>query len=89
MISQQLLDAVVRQAEQGGLDDALIAALRSAHPGISFTWCFDDDIVANARAVVEKPTFNIYLVDSCEHCSVLTNDLDSASGMVLAEVFPD
>ncbi len=89
MISQALLDEVISQTEQSVLDDALIARLREAHPGISFTWCFDDDIVANAKAVVEKPTFKIYLVDSSDHCSVLTNCTDSASGMVLAEICPD
>ncbi len=89
MISQALLDEVVSQAEQAVLDDALIASLRAAHPGVSFTWCFDDDVVAIARPVVEREKFNIYLVNSTDHCSVLTNDPASAGGMVLAEVLPD
>ena len=89
MISQALLDDVVSQAEQAVLDDALIARLRAAYPGVSFTWCFDDDVVVSARAIVEREKFKVYLVNSTEHCSVLTNDLDSAGGMVLAEVLPD
>lgn len=89
MISQGLLDDVIRQAEEGVLDDALIARLRSAHPGVHFTWCMDDDIVVNARPVAERPGFNLYLVNSSDHCSTLTNDTDGASGIVLAEVIAD
>ncbi|MNG26589.1 hypothetical protein D3C84_1116000 [compost metagenome] len=89
MISQDLLDAVIRQAEQGAIDDALIAGLRSAHPGAHFTWCMDDDIVVNAKPVATRPGFNVYLVNSSDHCSVLTNDCAAASGIVLAEIIPD
>lgn len=89
MISQQLLDDVIRRAEAGVLDDALIASLRAAHPGVHFTWCMDDDIVVNARPLVERPRFNLYLVNSSAHCSVLSNDCESASGVVLAEVIAD
>ncbi|MCC6076269.1 DUF6129 family protein [Pseudomonas sp. GCM10022188] len=89
MISQQLLDDVVQRAEEGVLDDALIGRLRSAHPGVHFTWCMDDDIVVNAKPLVERPGFNLYLVNSSDHCSVLTNDCASASGIVLAEIIAD
>jgi hypothetical protein len=89
MISQAVLDDVVRQAEESVLDDALIASLRSANPGVHFTWCMDDDIMVNAKPVVERPRFNIYLVNSSDHCSVLSNDPEAASGIVLAEVIPD
>lgn len=89
MISQAVLDDVIRQAEEGVLDDALIARLRNTNPGVHFTWCMDDDIMVNAKPLVERPGFNIYLVNSTDHCSVLTNDTESASGIVLAEVIPD
>ena len=89
MISQAVLDDVVRQAEESVLDDALIASLRSANPGVHFTWCMDDDIMVNAKPVVERPRFNLYLVNSSDHCSVLSNDPEAASGIVLAEVIPD
>ena len=89
MISQAVIDDVVRQTEEGVLGDALIASLRSANPGVHFTWCMDDDIMVNAKPLVERPRFNLYLVNSTDHCSVLTNDSESASGIVLAEVIPD
>lgn len=89
MISQDLLDAVIRQAEQSVLGEPLLASLRQAHPGAHFTLCMDDDIVVNARPVATRPGFNVYLVNAGEHCLVLTNDLDAASGIVLAELIPD
>lgn len=89
MISQDLLDAVIRQAEHASLGEALLASLRQAHPGAHFTLCMDDDIVVNAKPVATRPAFNVYLVNASEHCLVLTNDLDAASGIVLAELIPD
>ncbi|NHN79015.1 hypothetical protein HA520_17300 [Azotobacter chroococcum] len=89
MISQTLLDDVIRQAEQGALDESLLASLRAAHPGVHFTCCMDDDIAVNAKPVAERPGFNVYLVNSSDHCSVLSNDLGSASGIVLAEIIED
>ncbi|EWC39827.1 hypothetical protein GFL09_03895 [Pseudomonas stutzeri] len=89
MISQTQLDAVIHQAESGPLDEALLARLRSAHPGVHFTCCLDDDVVVNAKPIAERPGFNVYLVNSSQHCSVLSNDLDAASGIVLAEVIAD
>ncbi|MBV2133101.1 hypothetical protein KRX52_09835 [Pseudomonas sp. MAP12] len=89
MLSQDLLDAVIRQTEQSVIDDALLARLRSAHPGAHFTACMDDDIAANAKPVATRPGFNLYLVNSSDHCLALTNDLDAASGIVLAEIIPD
>ena len=89
MISQEQLDDVIARAEQGPLGVPLLASLRQAHPGAHFTLCMDDDIVVNARPVAERPGFNVYLVNSSEHCLVLTNDLDAASGVVLAEIIPD
>jgi hypothetical protein len=89
MISQAVLDDVIRQAEEGVLDDALISRLRSAHPGVHFTLCMDDDIMVNAKPLSQRAGFNLYLVNSSDHCSVLTNDCAAASGIVLAEIIPD
>lgn len=86
MIDQSLLDSVILATEESGLDEALIARLRGNYPGVHFTCCSDDDIAANARAVAEREAFNVYLVNSSSHCSVLTNDPDTASGIVLAYV---
>ncbi|HEX8545063.1 MAG TPA: DUF6129 family protein [Pseudomonas sp.] len=86
MIEPHQLDRVILAVEENGLDEALIARLRGEHPGVHFTCCSDDDIAASARAVAERPAFNVYLVNSSSHCLALTNDLDAASGMVLAYI---
>jgi hypothetical protein len=39
-----------------------------------------------AKPYMEKDSFNIYLVDSRDHCASLTTDDANASGLVIAEV---
>jgi len=88
MIEQAQLDKIVQVVEKAGLSEALIVSLREYFPGVHFTYCLDDDIAAG-KPVVSRDTFNIYLVDSSNHCSSLTSALESASGLVLAEVIND
>lgn len=88
MIARAELEDVVALVELKGLSEALLHELRERFPGQHFTWCMDDDINAG-KPVVTREHFAIYLVDSRDHCSCLTSDLDSASGMVLAEIIAD
>lgn len=85
MIKQELLDAVVARIESGEINEQNVAALRSEFPGTHFTWCMDDDI-GMEKPVVERPAFNLYLVDGQVHCLKLTTDMNAASGIVIAEV---
>lgn len=89
MITQLQLDEVIGVAEQEPITDALLVRLRAAYPDIHFTRCLDDEVSVNAKPAVERASFNVYLVNSSSHCSVLTNDLASASGIVLAEIIED
>ncbi|WP_075185649.1 DUF6129 family protein [Teredinibacter haidensis] len=84
MIEQTELDMVVAHIHANGLSDNILPAIREEFPGRYFTYCTEDDIHAG-KPVVEEDAFAIYLVDSREHCSKLTNDLDVASGFVIAE----
>ncbi len=88
MLDQSTVDGVIATVSDQGLSEATIATLRQQFEGAHFTYCMEDDI-GDARAYRECDGFNIYLVDSSDHCSVLTRELDGASGMVLAEVIPD
>ena len=88
MIACAELEGVVALVEQKGLSEALLQELRERFPGKHFTWCMDDDI-NTGKPVVAREHFAIYLVDSHDHCSCLTSDLDAASGMVLAEIITD
>jgi len=82
------VDRVIEVVNAQGLSEATVSTLREQFSGTHFTYCMDDDI-GDARAYRECGGFNIYLVDSQDHCSVLTREVEGASGMVLAEVFDD
>lgn len=88
MIAVTELDAIVQWVEQNGLSEQVVVQLREQFPGTHFTYCLDDDI-NSARPVAQRDTFALYLVDSSDHCSCLTTDPDTASGVVLAEIVPD
>ncbi|MFC3608351.1 DUF6129 family protein [Stutzerimonas tarimensis] len=89
MINQAQLDEVIRTVEQASLDETLLTRLRAAYPGVHFNTCMDDDVSVNAKPYAERAGFNVYLVNSANHCSTLTNDPDIASGVVLAEIIED
>lgn len=88
MITAELLVDVATHLERCGVSEASIAALRGTHKGVHFTYCMDDDIVVT-KPVLQRSTFNLYLVDSRDHCSGLTSDTGVASGVVVAEVLPE
>ena len=88
MIAAAELDAILQQVEQQGLSELMVSQLRGRFPGMHFTYCMDDDINSE-KPVATGQGFALYLVDSREHCSCLTTDLEVASGIVLAEVIPD
>ena len=88
MIAAAELDAILQQVEQHGVSEAMVGQLRLRYPGMHFTYCMDDDI-NSGKPVAIREGFALYLVDSREHCSCLTTDLEVASGVVLAEVVAD
>lgn len=87
MITQQDLDAIVSLVEQKGLSEMLIGELRGQYD-YHFTYCMDDDMDAHTPAIA-KEHFNVYFVNSADHCASLTKDIDHASGFVLAEVIDE
>ncbi|MDJ0738519.1 MAG: DUF6129 family protein [Gammaproteobacteria bacterium] len=85
MISPEALDAVGSWLQQRGGDAGMERDLRAAFPDLHFTFCLDDDVIADTPAS-ELPGFNLYLVDSSSHCLSLTTDPEAASGLVVAEL---
>jgi hypothetical protein len=67
---------------------ANLSELRKQYPAIHFTYCMDDDL-PNNTPVIERKYFNLYLIDGREHCLCLTNDYDTATGIVVAEIIAD
>ena len=85
MISPERLEQVTVVVERAGLNDQTLSALRGTFKDIHLTYCMDDDI--GIREPVRRAKgFNVYLVDGQDHCMRFTNDQDTATGLVLAEV---
>ncbi len=84
MIDPALIEKLADALEGQGLDEAAIAALRAAHPGLHFTLCSDEDVPARLDPVAQRSGFNVYLVDAGEHCVKFTTEPEQASGLVLA-----
>jgi len=84
-MTQDQAEAVATLALHGGVTDATLGRLRGLYPGIHLTLCRDDD-VHGAAPLLEYPGLNVYLVDGRNHCLTLTHDLDTATGLLLAEV---
>ena len=88
MMNAMQLAQISHYLENSGINEASVAALRTQFSGCHFTFCMDDDIVA-AKPVLQRPSFNLYLVDSRNHCSTLTQDFATASGVVIAETIAE
>lgn len=89
MITEQILDDICVAARAQVIGEEMLLELRKQYPEIHFSWCFEDDIGATAKPYREDSGFNLYLVNSQDHCSKLSNDPAGASGVVLAEVLDD
>lgn len=88
MISHETVLRVADRLTTEGVDEAVIADLRKDFTELHFTYCSDDDI-PNHNPVFGQDLFNLYLVDGREHCMCLTEDLNAATGIVVAEIYQD
>lgn len=88
MITQLQLELIARQAKASPVSETVVDQLRGSFSDIHFTYCMDDDVVA-ATPVYQDEAFNLYLIDSRNHCLCFTQDMDEATGVVLAEIEED
>jgi hypothetical protein len=88
MITTEQVTAIAVKIEALGVDETTVSALRQQYQLIHFTYCMDDDL-PNNTPIIEHKGFNLYLIDGREHCLCLTNDYDTATGIVIAETVPD
>jgi len=77
--------AIAGAAQKHGISEATMPRLRGLFDGVHLTWCNDDD-VQGVDPVLQVPGLNVYLVDGRSHCLALTEDLQAATGLLLAEV---
>ncbi|HAF45139.1 MAG: hypothetical protein A2100_00090 [Sideroxydans sp. GWF2_59_14] len=80
---QQIADAAT---SIGTLNDAALESLKKNWPDLRFTFCNDDDMPARLPPALQGGKFNVYLVGGGEHCLSLTQDIEQAIGVVLAQV---
>jgi hypothetical protein len=85
VISSEQLVQIGKVASEMPLSESMVGQLRCSFPGIHFTYCMDDDL-AEATPVLTAPAFNLYLIDSRNHCLSFTSNLAVASGVVVAEI---
>jgi len=88
MIRQQTLAQIAAKIEETGVDESVITRLRADYPKLHFTYCSDDDILDH-EPVLARDAFNLYLIDGRDHCLCLTHDFESATGVVVAEIYPE
>jgi hypothetical protein len=88
MITTVQVTAIAVKIEALGVDETTVSALRQQYQPIHFTYCMDEDL-PNNTPIIEHKGFNLYLIDGREHCLCLTNDYDTATGIVIAETVPD
>jgi hypothetical protein len=84
MIAPALIEQLADRLEGQSLDEAAVAALRAACPGLHLTVCDDDDVPARLAPAARRAGFNVYLVDAGEHCVKFTTEPAHASGLVFA-----
>lgn len=89
MISQEMVNTIAETLQAVDyLDEEAVNALRKTYEGVHFTYCSDDDI-SEVSPVVEHEGFNLYLVNGQNHCLSMTKNFDVATGVVVAEVYPE
>jgi len=84
MISPGQLQQIRDQADALGLSEGVISSLRQTWPGLSFTWCSENDIPARLTPQTAGEGYDLYLVSGAEHCVAFTDHLEAATGVVLA-----
>lgn len=85
MIAQAEIERIGELLADTVLDDGAIDRLRSQFPDIHFTHCMDDD-VCGVSPSLRTAGFNLYLIDSRDHCLALTQDREIATGILVAEL---
>lgn len=70
--------------------DPTTASLRRRFPDLHFTECSEDDISPRYHAAFTVEGFDLYLITGATgHCLELTNDSESATGILVASKVDD
>lgn len=78
------------QVGEATLLDARAASLRQRFPDLHFTECSEDDVSPLYQPALSVERYDLYMISgSTGHCLALTNDLDAATGIVIAAKVDD
>ena len=88
MIRSEVLSEIGSWLGEQSFGSGIEFELRERFPELHFTYCSDDDVISS-HPVYEHNAFNLYLIDSSEHCLCFTQDMDQATGIVVAEIEDD
>jgi hypothetical protein len=70
--------------------NARIALLRQRFPELHFSECGEDEVSPRYPPALSMECYDLYLISGASgHCLALTNDLDSATGILLAAKVDD
>ena len=70
--------------------DASAAGLRRRFPELHFSECSADDVSPRAKPVFNLDAYDLYLISGATgHCLSLTNDFDTATGILVAAKVDD
>lgn len=84
-MTEEQIDAIDRSVAQlQASNRPLIAGLRELFPGVVFVRCPASDM--EGRPVRAGDRHRLYLLDRSETCIRLTDELDTADGVVIAEL---
>lgn len=83
-LTADALDQIRTLLEGEGSAAERIANLRKAFPGVSLTRCDASDMDTETP-VLETPGFDVYLIDTSEHCARITTQPEAATGLIVAE----
>ncbi len=83
-IATTALDDIRLLLEGDGSVAERIASLRRAFPGLSLTRCDASDMDTETP-VLQTAGFDVYLIDTSEHCVRITTQPEAANGLILAE----
>ncbi|MBS1211529.1 MAG: uncharacterized protein H6R26_145 [Proteobacteria bacterium] len=83
-LAAESLDQIRALLETEGPVAERIASLRQAFPGVSLTRCDSGDMDTETP-VLETRSFEVYLIDTSEHCVRITTQPEAATGLIVAE----
>lgn len=89
MIERDEAQALARRFAAEGSDEAVLARIRAAHPGLRFYACSEDDVPPRLPPWLTEGRIAVYLMDASEHCVRLSRDPEHACGLVFAVVAED